>query len=80
VIAASLASLSTLEANVIAVDTAIRRPDQASARPRTYAAALAALGARVFGCTLDRFPAPLAAALERRDVGARAADEGIPVA
>jgi Mg-chelatase subunit ChlD len=41
---------------------------------------VAALGAPVFACTPDRFPDLLAAALERRDVGRWAADEGIPAA
>jgi len=41
---------------------------------------VAALGAPVFACTPDRFPDLLAAALERRDVGRGAADEGIPAA
>lgn len=38
---------------------------------------VAALGAPVFACTPDQFPDMLAAALEGRDVGAWAADEGI---
>lgn len=46
---------------------------------RANAAALAALGAPVFACTPDRFPELLAAALERRDVRAWAADADIAV-
>ena len=44
------------------------------------ASQVAALGAPVFACTPDRFPDLLAAALERRDVGRWAADEGISTA
>jgi hypothetical protein len=54
--------------------------DGAPSYAHGHAAALAALGAPVFACTPDRFPEMLAAALEGRDVGAWAADEGIPVA
>jgi hypothetical protein len=79
VIAACLAFLYTLEANVVAVDTAIVDLTEHLHDP-TYAAALAALGAPVFAGTLGRFPASLAAALERRDAGARAAGEEMPVA
>ena len=41
------------------------------------AAALAALGAPAFACTPDLFPDLMAAAIERRDIGAWAAQEGI---
>jgi Mg-chelatase subunit ChlD len=54
--------------------------DGAPAYDHALAAEVAALGAPVFACTPDRFPDMLAAALEGRDVGAWAADEGIPVA
>ena len=54
--------------------------DGAPSYDHNHAAALAALGAPVFACTPDQFPEMLAAALEGRDVGAWAADEGIPVA
>jgi hypothetical protein len=54
--------------------------DGAPSYDHRHAATLAALGAPVFACTPDRFPEMLAAALEGRDVGAWAADEGIPVA
>jgi Mg-chelatase subunit ChlD len=54
--------------------------DGAPSYDHNHAAALAALGAPVFACTPERFPEMLAAALEGRDVGAWAADEGIPVA
>jgi Mg-chelatase subunit ChlD len=43
------------------------------------AARLAALGAPAFACTPDQFPGLMAAAIERRDVGRWAADEGILV-
>ncbi len=54
--------------------------DGAPGYDHAMAAQIAALGAPVFACTPDRFPDMLAAALERRDVGRWAADEGIPVA
>ena len=54
--------------------------DGAPSYDHAHAAQVAALGAPVFACTPDRFPDMLAAALEGRDVGAWAADEGIPVA
>ena len=54
--------------------------DGAPSYDHNHAAALAALGAPVFACTPDQFPEMLAAALEGRNVGAWAADEGIPVA
>jgi len=41
---------------------------------------VAGLGAPVFACTPDRFPDLLATAMERRDVDAWAAGEGIAVA
>jgi Mg-chelatase subunit ChlD len=41
------------------------------------AAKLAALGAPAFACTPDQFPGLMATAIERRDVGRWAADEGI---
>lgn len=43
-----------------------------------HAAALAAIGVPVFACTPDQFPELMAAAIERRDVGAWAASEDIP--
>src|SRR4051794_28366103 len=54
--------------------------DGAPGYDHRLAAAVAALGAPVFACTPDLFPELLAAALEGRDVGAWAADEGISVA
>ena len=54
--------------------------DGAPSYDHALAGEVAALGAPVFACTPDRFPDMLAAALEGRDVGAWAADEGIPVA
>ncbi len=54
--------------------------DGAPAYDHELAASVAALGAPVFACTPDRFPDMLAAALDGRDVGAWAADEGIPLA
>jgi hypothetical protein len=53
--------------------------DGAPAYDHELAAEVAALGAPVFACTPERFPDMLATALEGRDVGAWAADEGIPV-
>jgi Mg-chelatase subunit ChlD len=53
--------------------------DGAPGYDHELAAEVAALGAPVFACTPDRFPDMLATALEGRDVGAWAADEGIPV-
>jgi uncharacterized protein with von Willebrand factor type A (vWA) domain len=44
------------------------------------AAALAAMGVPCFACTPDLFPELMAAALERRDVGAWAAARGVAVA
>ena len=44
------------------------------------AAALAALGIPAFACTPDLFPELMAAAIERRDIGAWAAAQGIAVA
>ena len=41
------------------------------------AAKLAALGAPAFACTPDQFPGLIAAAIEKRDVGRWAAEEGI---
>jgi hypothetical protein len=54
--------------------------DGSPAYDHNHAAALAALGAPVFACTLDRFPELLAAALEGRDVGAWRRRSGSPVA
>jgi Mg-chelatase subunit ChlD len=54
--------------------------DGAPSYSHELAREVAALGAPVFACTPDRFPDMLAAALERRDVGRWAADEGIPTA
>jgi Mg-chelatase subunit ChlD len=54
--------------------------DGAPGYSHELAGEVAALGAPVFACTPDRFPDLLAAALERRDVGRWAADEGILVA
>jgi Mg-chelatase subunit ChlD len=54
--------------------------DGAPAYDHAMAAQVAALGAPVFACTPDRFPDLLATAMERRDVGAWAAGEGIGVA
>src|SRR4051812_9024288 len=54
--------------------------DGAPGYDHELAAQVAALGAPVFACTPDRFPDMLATALEGRDVGAWAADAGIPVA
>ena len=44
------------------------------------AAAYAALGVPVFACTPDHFPALIAAALEKRDLGVWAARQGIKLA
>jgi len=54
--------------------------DGAPGYDHALAAQVAALGAPVFACTPDRFPDLLATAMERRDVGAWAAGEGIGVA
>ena len=45
-----------------------------------HAAALAGLGVPAFACTPDAFPDLMAAAVERRDIGAWAAQQGITVA
>jgi Mg-chelatase subunit ChlD len=44
---------------------------------RDLAAKLAALGAPAFACTPDHFPGLMAAAIEKRDVGRWAAEQGI---
>jgi Mg-chelatase subunit ChlD len=49
----------------------------APAFDRDLAAKLSALGAPSFACTPDHFPALMAAAIERRDIAAWAAGEGI---
>jgi hypothetical protein len=49
----------------------------APAYDHAAAADLAALGAPAFACTPDRFPDLMAAAIEGRDVGAWAAQEGL---
>jgi hypothetical protein len=54
--------------------------DGAPGYDHELAAEVAALGAPVFACTPDCFPDMLATALEGRDVGAWAAEQGIPVA
>ncbi|WP_053226689.1 VWA domain-containing protein [Solirubrobacter soli] len=54
--------------------------DGAPGYDHQLAAEVASLGAPVFACTPDAFPDMLAAALEGRDVGAWAADQGISVA
>jgi Mg-chelatase subunit ChlD len=46
---------------------------------RELAAKLAALGAPAFACTPDQFPGLMASAIERRDIGRWAADEGIAI-
>jgi hypothetical protein len=43
------------------------------------AAKLAALGAPAFACTPDHFPGLMAAAIEKRDIGRWAAEQGIAV-
>jgi Mg-chelatase subunit ChlD len=53
--------------------------DGAAAYDHALAAQVAGLGAPVFACTPDRFPELLATAIERRDVRAWAAREGIGV-
>ena len=54
--------------------------DGAPAYDARNAAALAAMGVPCFACTPELFPELMAAALERRDVGAWAAARGIAVA
>jgi Mg-chelatase subunit ChlD len=54
--------------------------DGAPAYDHALAAQVAALGAPVFACTPDRFPDLVATAMERGDVAAWAAGEGIGVA
>jgi uncharacterized protein with von Willebrand factor type A (vWA) domain len=49
----------------------------APAFDHALAAKLAGLGAPAFACTPDHFPGLMAAAIERRDVGRWAADQGI---
>jgi Mg-chelatase subunit ChlD len=53
--------------------------DGAPGYDHSLAARVAGLGAPVFACTPDRFPDLLATAMERRDVSAWAAREGIGV-
>ena len=47
---------------------------------RAHAAALAEVGVPAFACTPDLFPDLMAAAIERRDIGRWAADQGIVTA
>ena len=54
--------------------------DGAPAYDHDVAAALAALGVPAFACTPDLFPELMAAAIERRDITAWAAREGIVAA
>jgi Mg-chelatase subunit ChlD len=54
--------------------------DGAPAYDRDNAQAFAALGVPTFACTPDRFPDLMAAAIEKRDVNAWAAKEGIVTA
>ena len=51
--------------------------DGAPAYDHDNAQAFAALGSPAFACTPDQFPDLMAAAIERRDLGAWAAGEGI---
>jgi hypothetical protein len=53
--------------------------DGAPAYDHENAAALAALGVPAFACSPDLFPELMAAAIERRDVPAWAAAQGIPL-
>jgi Mg-chelatase subunit ChlD len=54
--------------------------DGTPAYDHAMAAALASVGVVAFGCTPDAFPDLMAAAIERRDLGRWAADQGIVTA
>src|SRR3954468_24588925 len=68
---------SLLRAGVRLIVLLALSDDGTPAYDHQLAAQVAALGAPVFACTPDRFPDMLGAALDGRDVGAWAADEGI---
>jgi Mg-chelatase subunit ChlD len=73
-----LARVSQLLASGVSVIVLLALSDKgAPSFDRELAAKLAALGAPAFACTPDQFPGLMATAIERRDVGRWAADEGI---
>ena len=71
---------SLVEAGVTVVALLALSDSGAPAYDHQHAAALAALGVTTFACTPDAFPDLMAAAIERRDLGAWAADRGIATA
>jgi Mg-chelatase subunit ChlD len=73
-----LARVSQLLASGVSVIVLLALSDKgAPSFDHELAAKLAALGAPAFACTPDQFPGLMATAIERRDVGRWAADEGI---
>jgi len=73
-----LARVSQLLASGVSIIVLLALSDKgAPSFDHELAAKLAALGAPAFACTPDQFPGLMATAIERRDVGRWAADEGI---
>ena len=73
-----LARVSQLLASGVTVIVLLALSDKgAPSFDHELAAKLAALGAPAFACTPDQFPGLMATAIERRDVGRWAAEEGI---
>ena len=73
--------VSALVASGVAVIVLLALSDRgAPAYDHVLAARLAALGAPAFACTPDHFPGLMAAAIERRDVGRWASEQGIAIA
>lgn len=68
------------DAGVVAVALLALSDSGAPAYDHELAARLAAVGVVAFACTPDRFPGLMAAAIERRDLGRWAAEQGIATA
>jgi len=71
---------SMVEAGVVAVALLALNDDGSPAYDHKVASALAAVGVPAFACTPDLFPDLMAAAIERRDLGRWASDQGINTA
>jgi VWA domain containing CoxE-like protein len=69
-----------VRSGVVAVALLALNDDGSPAYDHAVAAALASIGVAAFGCTPDQFPDLMAAAIERRDLGQWAAENGITTA
>jgi Mg-chelatase subunit ChlD len=71
---------SLVEAGVVVVALLALNDDGSPAYDHQVAAALASMGVAAFACTPDLFPDLMAAAIERRDLGRWASEQGITTA